>query len=467
MTKLKLSRLIGVIAGAVLAVATPVQAAPMAYVTSSFTGDVSVIDTTTKALVTTIPVGGSPFGVSVHPAGSHVYVANWGDDTVSVISTATNTVLRTIPVGQGPFGVGLHPAGTHVYVANQLSDTVSVIDTATGTVTRTIGVGSRPIGVAVHPGGTRLYVVNQWSFTVSVIDTGTNTVVGSVPVGSMPVGVAVSPNGSRVYVTNSSSRTVSVIDTATNTVPATVGVGVAPLGVAVHPSGSHVYVANNGSGTVSVIDAATNAVVASPFAGFGLFGIGVTPSGSHVYAASEDDNAVFEIATSTNAVTDRITVRSGPAAFGSFLAAPAVCETAELEAALATCQADLATATARIGHLEAVNATLTTENDRLRNQQGGASSDLIRALVSVLFGDRPDAAVAEAVRDATSARLAVARAAAAQDPRLRQAQRAFDTGRASMTAQDWPGAIRSFRDAYNLARQIEAEAGLRSGTMRR
>jgi len=466
MTKLKLGRLIGVIAGAVLAVATPVQAAPMAYVTSSFTDDVSVIDTTTKTLVTTIPVGGSPFGVSAHPAGSHVYVANWGDDTVSVISTATNTVLRTIPVGQGPFGVALHPAGTHVYVANQLSDTVSVIDTATGTVTRTIGVGSRPIGVAVHPGG-RLYVVNQWSFTVSVIDTGTNTVVGSVPVGSMPIGVAVSPNGSRIYVTNSSSRTVSVIDTATNTVSATVAVGVSPLGVAVHPSGSHVYVANSGSGTVSVIDAATNAVVAAPFAGFGLFGIGVTPSGSHVYAASEDDNAVFEIATSTNAVTDRITVRSGPAAFGTFLAAPAVCETAELEAALATCQADLATATTRIGHLEAVNATLTTENDRLRNQPGCASSDLIRALVSVLFGDRPDAAVAEAVRDATSARLAAARAAAAQDPRLRQAQRAFDTGRASMTAQDWPGAIRSFRDAYNLARQIEAEAGLRSGTMRR
>jgi YVTN family beta-propeller protein len=466
MTKLKLGRLIGVIAGAVLAVATPVQAAPMAYVTSSFTDDVSVIDTTTKTLVTTIPVGGSPFGVSAHPAGSHVYVANWGDDTVSVISTATNTVLRTIPVGQGPFGVALHPAGTHVYVANQLSDTVSVIDTATGTVTRTIGVGSRPIGVAVHPGG-RLYVVNQWSFTVSVIDTGTNTVVGSVPVGSMPIGVAVSPNGSRIYVTNSSSRTVSVIDTATNTVSATVAVGVSPLGVAVHPSGSHVYVANSGSGTVSVIDAATNAVVAAPFAGFGLFGIGVTPSGSHVYAASEDDNAVFEIATSTNAVTDRITVRSGPAAFGTFLAAPAVCETAELEAALATCQADLATATTRIGHLEAVNGTLTTENDRLRNQQGGASSDLIRALVSVLFGDRPDAAVAEAVRDATSARLAAARAAAAQDPRLRQAQRAFDTGRASMTAQDWPGAIRSFRDAYNLARQIQAEASLRSGAMRR
>jgi len=463
MTMLKLSRLIGIIAGAVLAVATPVLAAPMAFVTSSFTGDVSVIDTTTKEKVATIPVGGSPFGVAVHPAGSHVYVANWGDDTVSVISTATNSVVRTIPVGDGPFGVAVHPAGTHVYVANQLADTVSVIDTATGTAAPTpIGVGSRPVGVVVNPAGTRLYVVNQWSFTVSVIDTTSNTLVDTVGVGGMPVGIAVAPNGSRVYVTNASAHRVSVIDTATNTVVTTVAVGSSPFGIAVHPSGSHVYV-GNGSGTVSVIDAATNTVVASPFAASGLLGVGVTPSGTHVYAASEDANAVFVLATSTNTVTDRIEVDSGPAAFGIFIASHAVCETEALEAALAACQGELATSMTRISQLEAENATLASDYAQLSNQQGG----LVRALVSVLFGDRPDAAVTEAVRDATGAELAVARGAAPQDPRLRQAQRAFDTGQASMLAQDWTGAMSSFRNVYTLTRQIQAEVSVRGRKMGR
>jgi len=308
-----------------------------------------------------------------------------------------------------------------------------------------------------------------------------------------------------VYVTNSSSRSVSVIDTASNAVSATVTVGSSPWGIAVHPNGSRVYVANNGSGTVSVIDTTTNAVVASPFAAFGLFGIGVTPSGDQVYAASEDDNAVFVMGTSTNTVTDRIPVNSGPAAFGSFFAsASASCDTSDLQAALAstsaalaTSQTDLASANTRasqcqaqlndrdtlirqlrdqIAQLQAANAalitqnqtltaqneSLTNENARLRNQLIG-SSDLIHTLVSVLFGDRPDAEVAAVVRDVTGAELAGARAAAPRDPRLGQAQRAFDAGLASMSARDWKAAIRNFRDAYTKAEQIYGEASARSG----
>jgi len=125
MTKHTLGRLVGIVAAAVLAAATPVLAAPFAYVTSSFTHDVSVIDTATNTVVASVPVGVSPFGVAAHPAGSHVYVANFGSDTVSVISTATNSVMATVPVQDGPFGVTVHPSGTRAYVANQFSDTIS------------------------------------------------------------------------------------------------------------------------------------------------------------------------------------------------------------------------------------------------------------------------------------------------------------------------------------------------------
>ena len=463
-------------AGAVLLAVTPataVLAAPLAYITSSFTDDVKVIDTTSKTIVTAIPVGSSPFGVAVHPAGSHVYVGNWGNNTVSVISTATNTVIKTVGVEQGPFGVAIHPAGTHAYVANQISGTVSVIETAGNTVVGgPITVGIRPIGVVVNPAGTRVYVTNQWSDTVSVIDTATQTVVGSVGVGVRPVGIAITPNGARLYVANSGSRSVSVIETATHAVSATLTVGSTPYGIAVHPSGSRVYVGNKFSGTISVIDnAAAPAVLGSVPAAFGLFGLGVTPSGSHVYAASEDDNRVLVMDTSTNIVTDRIPVSSGPAAFGSFFAS-ASCDTSELEAALATARAELATcrrdlegANLRASQWAAAHQALTAENERLRRLLS-SSSGLIDALVSVLFGDRPESEVAAAVRDVTSAQLAAAQAVAPRDPRLRPARRAFDAGLASMSARDWKAAIRSFRDAYTTARQIQADAGLPSSLRR-
>jgi YVTN family beta-propeller protein len=84
-----------------------------------------------------------------------VYITDLDNSTVSVIDTATNTVTTTIPVGTGPSGVAVTPDGATVYVANQFSSTVTVIDTATNTVTTTIpDVGVSPFGLAVTPGAT-------------------------------------------------------------------------------------------------------------------------------------------------------------------------------------------------------------------------------------------------------------------------------------------------------------------------
>jgi YVTN family beta-propeller protein len=65
---------------------------------------VSVIDTTSKTVVTTIPIGVSavPTGVAVTPDGSKVYVTNFsggGTGSVSVINAANDTVeVAAIPV---------------------------------------------------------------------------------------------------------------------------------------------------------------------------------------------------------------------------------------------------------------------------------------------------------------------------------------------------------------------------------
>ena len=96
----------------------------------------------------------------VTPDGKHVYVANSGsgllgtgvvNNTVSVIDTATGVVSSTITVGNGPVGPAVTPDGKHVYVANAGDNTVSVIDTATGTVSDTIPVGRTPVRVAICP----------------------------------------------------------------------------------------------------------------------------------------------------------------------------------------------------------------------------------------------------------------------------------------------------------------------------
>ncbi len=91
-------------------------------------------------------------------AAPNAYIANTGDDTVSVVDTATNTVVTTINVGNEPGGTAVSPDGNRVYVANRASNTISVIDTTTNTVIATISDSNldRPRGLVVNPTNTRM-----------------------------------------------------------------------------------------------------------------------------------------------------------------------------------------------------------------------------------------------------------------------------------------------------------------------
>jgi YVTN family beta-propeller protein len=76
--------------------------------TSSSTGNISVIDTATDKLITTIPFGDdTPMGLAITPDGSKVYVANSTGNGVAVIDTATDTLRHAqIPVGSDPIAFG-------------------------------------------------------------------------------------------------------------------------------------------------------------------------------------------------------------------------------------------------------------------------------------------------------------------------------------------------------------------------
>ena len=284
--------------------ASPAQAAAgRAYVANSGSGTVTVLDTSTNAVVATIPVGDGPNAVAILPNGTRVYVPNSGSDTVSVIDTASNNVIATVPVGNFPEGVAVRPDGARVYVTTY--DGVAVIDTATNTVVATIPIVAGA-GMDFSPDGSRLYLANMGLDAVSVIDTATNTVIVDIPVGHTPFDVVVRPDGARVYVSNASTNTVSVIDTATNTVVATVPVPRDPLGMDISPDGTRLYVASL-SGAVSVIDTASNAVVATvpvPFAR----GVDVAPSGDRVYVTNETQGTLLVLDPTTNTVVDTVAV---------------------------------------------------------------------------------------------------------------------------------------------------------------
>ncbi len=272
------------------------------YVANQGSNTVSVINSDTDVILSTIDVGNQPYGVAYNSTSKEIYVANLTSNDVSVIdadpaSTHYNTVTHTVNVGISPFYVT--SLGTNMYVTNHGSNSVSIIDTVTHTVTDTVNVGIAPLGIKAH--GTDIYVANYGGGyggmaqgTVSVIDTGTNTVTKTINVGQGARGVTV--NGNEVYVSNYGDATVSVIDTGTNTVTHTISVGNNPRGML--SLGSNVYTENYTDGTLSVISTASHSVT-------GTYKVGNTPAGmvavgSKIFISRFTDDVVSIFNTADN-----------------------------------------------------------------------------------------------------------------------------------------------------------------------
>ena len=133
-----------------VALSAPVHADTFAYVTNRDSDNVSVINTATNALYTTVAVGVWPLFVAITPDGAFAYVTNRNSHNVSVINRLTNEVEATVAV-TAPNEVAITPDGAFAYVTNFFSDYVSEINTATNVVEATVMVGNSPVGVAITP----------------------------------------------------------------------------------------------------------------------------------------------------------------------------------------------------------------------------------------------------------------------------------------------------------------------------
>jgi YVTN family beta-propeller protein len=230
---------------------------------------VSVINTNTNAVITTIDLGAGngPFEFAYDPINDEMYVTEITGNQVFRIDAAANPpvlIAGSITVGNIAWGIEYDPINQEMYVTNFGDGTVSRIDTTQSppvVIGSAITVGAGPTDITYDPDLKRMYVTNFSGGTVSVIDTTTNTVITTIthPSFDQPVYVTYDPVCKDMYVTNQNSNTVSIIDTTTNTVIDTFTVGPNPIGIAYDPVEHRMFVANTNfssptSGTVSIIN---------------------------------------------------------------------------------------------------------------------------------------------------------------------------------------------------------------------
>ncbi len=262
-----------------------------AYIAHRAEGVVSVLDTTSLQVSSTIRIDAAPPQyVAFSPDGSRAYVTAFNADyTVNVVvfvDTTSNEVLQTVPVGTRPYVPETSPDGRLLYVPLHDEARVQVLDTATGQEVASYEVPRNPHWIAVSDDGTRAWTANHESDVLSVLDlTDGGRVVTQVPAGDSPHSVAVSPDGSRVAVVAFDSSTVHLVDSVSfDTVEGPVGES--PQDVTWAPDGARFYTADVEGDTMSVVDAETLVVTARPITGDGPSSVDVSPDGRRGYVTN-------------------------------------------------------------------------------------------------------------------------------------------------------------------------------------
>lgn len=192
-------------------------------------GKVLVLDATTLDTKQEIAVGRVPAEVTFTPDGKYAFVANGTSNDVTVIDVTTKGVVTIIPVDREP--VGAWPgADGRMYVDCEVAKTVKVIDPAKLEVVETIVLGYTPGFASVPP--TRLgevWVTDADSGKV-VLHSGAAR-AAEVSTGAGAHALAFTPDGATAFVTNQLAGSVSIVDAATRTVKSTVPVGKKPNGM--------------------------------------------------------------------------------------------------------------------------------------------------------------------------------------------------------------------------------------------
>ena len=216
-----------------------------------------------------VPVGLQPVHMVDTLDGRDIYVTNFGESSISVVNTATWTVGTTIQVPANPHGIALAPDGRFVYAACVNGGAVAIVDTQTQLLAGQVALpaGAHPYSVALSSDGRFLYVPDNFAARLFTIDTATRQVVSETPIGLRAALMVRSSDGSTLYVTNGASGTVSVLDLSADPahphVRATIAVGSFPHGLALTPDGRYLIVANNLGDSLSVINTASDHVVAT------------------------------------------------------------------------------------------------------------------------------------------------------------------------------------------------------------
>lgn len=199
-----------------------------AYLAGGDGDEVIVVDLVQDKVVTRIWVGVDgdkrivpARGIVISPDDKKVFVSSCIAQKVTVIDTTTNTIISSIPVTDCPSEVKITSDGKRVYVQTEMA-IITVLDAENYTVIKSMEypMGIYALDFYLSPDEQTVYTIcfdPNWVLVFNLLETNPGKFVKVIiKTGLDPFNAAITENNRFLYVTNFSSDSISVIDIQTN-----------------------------------------------------------------------------------------------------------------------------------------------------------------------------------------------------------------------------------------------------------
>jgi YVTN family beta-propeller protein len=284
-----------------------------AYATNEGSGSVSVIDTNTDTVISTIDTGGKPRGLALCKGSDKLFVSEQNSAQLWMIDPVKGEIEQRVQLGESPEALYCSPDGKWLGVANEGTNSISFIEVKSMKLKFSIPVhGKNPEHGVFSPDGKYMFVSAEEADQVDVLDLRKRRQIGSVKVGERPRGIAFTPDSKRAFVAVESGSMLVAIDVTKREVIGKQAVGKRTAGVIVSPDGAYVFASNGGDANVSMVDAKTFELIENIAIGQRPWNMGFSADGSKLYVAAGRSGAISVIDLASRKMVSEIPVGKLP-----------------------------------------------------------------------------------------------------------------------------------------------------------
>jgi YVTN family beta-propeller protein len=160
------------------------------FATSSFDGNVQVVDLAKGAYERSIISGNGPEGLAVSPDGKELWVANRVSQTMAVIDVAARKRVQQIQCVGNPMHPYFIAGGDQVVVTCAVADRLVLFDRAKRAEITRFEVGDFPVAMAFAGTDGPAFVSCAVANDIAVVDVAARKVLRRIPCGADPEGIA-------------------------------------------------------------------------------------------------------------------------------------------------------------------------------------------------------------------------------------------------------------------------------------